>query len=285
MEEATVATPEGITPENLSDICRRAAEAGAAAVRAHPQPERYTGTRNTGGDRVLAVDQAADRAIRESLAAGCAGRGTGYTVFSEESDRSEHGAAYPLFVIDPVDGSAQARRRHPDCAASVAVALGPSMVDLVAGAVAPINSGDSYWAIRGGGAWLGARRLPLIPVPDTSPSSAMLEGTAAAVSAALIGPLLRSFPGCQVQMTGSIALQLCLLAAGCYDLLAAARRGACAYDIAAAWLICTEAGVAYGDLGGLETASASLTDLSVRHQPLAARRADWLESLRVALLP
>ena len=127
MEATTAATPEGITPEILCALCRRAAEAGTAAVRAHPQPERYTGTRNTGGDLVLAVDQVADRAIRESLAVSCAACGTGYAVFSEESDRSEHGAAYPLFVIDPVDGSAQARRRHPDCAASVAVALGPSM--------------------------------------------------------------------------------------------------------------------------------------------------------------
>ena len=159
------------------------------------------------------------------------------------------------------------------------------MADLVAGEVAPINGGDSYRAIRGGGAWLGARRLPLIPVPGNSPSSALLEGTDAAASAAMIGPLIRSFPGCQVQMSGSIALQLCLLAAGCYDLLAAARRGACAYDIAAAWLICCEAGVAYGDLGGLKTARAALTDLSAGHQPLAARRANWLESLKAVLVP
>src|SRR5205823_4730392 len=137
-------------------------------------PERYTGTINAGGDRVLVVDLAADAAAHQSLAAALEAAGQPYSVLSEESGVTDHGAPYPLFLLDPVDGSAQARRRHPDCSVSIAVALGPTMADIVAGVVQPIMCGDPYLAIRGRGAHLGDRPLPLTPVPSGRATSVLL---------------------------------------------------------------------------------------------------------------
>jgi len=182
-----------------------------------------------------------------------------------------------LFLVDPVDGSAQARRRHPDCAVSIAIASGPTMADLLVGIVQPIMSGDPYVAIVGEGAWQGDRALPLIPSPSGPATSVLLEGPDAAATAALAPRFAAALPGCQIHASGSIALQLALLAAGCYDVLVACRPGAHAHDVAASWLLLREAGSAFADLEGLDVSSAVLTDGHTTYHCAAARRHDLLE--------
>lgn len=268
---------DALSPTQLRSIALDAAMAAASTVRAHATPERYTGTINGGGDRVLTVDLAADDAIRGALSASMAHLGLPYAVLSEESGYVERGARYPLFIVDPVDGSAQARRRHPDCAVSIAVARGPALADLLAAVVHPLVGGDAYSAVAGGGAWLGDRPLPLAPASGDQPSSLVVEGTDAASVLAMARRFVHQDPRCQVQISGSIALQLALLAAGSYDLLLAGRPGASGYDIAAGWLIVREAGAAYADLRGLDSAAAQLVDRAVQHQPVAAGRLEWLE--------
>lgn len=257
-------------------VALQAARAAAGAVRASQDPHAYTGTINAGGDRVLAVDIAADRAIEEVLAHALPT--DSYATFSEESGLRGGSNRYPLLVIDPVDGSAQARRRHPDCAVSIAVAIGPTIDDVVVAVVQPIAGGDAFHAIHGQGAFLGDQPLPRT-VPGEALRSVLLEGTDAACVASMAMHFARHDPACQIQVSGSIALQLSLLAAGCYDALLACRPGASAYDIAAAWLIAREAGIAYADARGLDTAHAPLTSTTIQHQPAAARRAEHLASI------
>lgn len=258
-------------------VALEAARAAAEAVRASREPHTYTGTINDGGDRVLALDIAADRAIGETLARLLAPGS--YATFSEESGLRGAPDRYPLLVIDPVDGSAQARRRHPDCAVSIAVAIGPTLADLVVGVVQPIAGGDPFHAVRGGGAFLGDQPLPRTALPEGAMRSVLLEGTDATAAAVMAMRWARYDPACQIQISGSIALQLALLAAGCYDALLACRPGASAYDIAGAWLIAQEAGIVYADARGLDTARAPLTSISVQHQPAAARRAEHLAAV------
>lgn len=263
---------------HLISIIRHAADAAAAVVRGSAHPERYTGTVNAGGDRVLAVDVAADREAQRVLADALGAEGLPYAVFSEESGYLAHGGDYPLFVIDPVDGSAQARRRHPDCAVSIAAAVGPTMGDVVAAVVQPIWGGPPFSAVRGEGAWLGEAPLPLVPAPDGPARSALVEGMDATATVAMARRVAAYDPVCQVHISGSIALQLALLAAGCYDLLIAARRGASAHDIAAGWLIGMETGIALADLGGPDLAHTPLVGIEVQHQIAGARRHDLLRT-------
>jgi myo-inositol-1(or 4)-monophosphatase len=262
----------------LLTIALRAAEAAAAVVRGSAHPERYTGTINAGGDRVLAVDVAADREAQRILADTFGAEGLPYAVFSEESDHTIHDGKYPLFVIDPVDGSAQARRRHPDCAVSIAVALGPTMADVVAAVVQPIWGGSPFTALRGAGARLGDAPLPLLPAPDGPARSALVEGIDARTTVAMAQRVAAHDPACQIHVSGGIALQLALLAAGSFDLLIAARSGACAYDVAAAWLIGVESGIAFADLGGHDLARTPLADVAIHHQIVAARHPDLLHA-------
>lgn len=80
-----------------------------------------------------------------------------WNVLSEELgfiDRGHH----DLLVLDPVDGSHNALRGLPF--ATVSLALGREQLsDVRVGVVHDIDTGLTFWATRGGGAWLDGRRL------------------------------------------------------------------------------------------------------------------------------
>ena len=58
-------------------------------------------------------------------------------------------------MIDPIDGSLNARRTLPSHSLSIAVASGPSMADVEFGYVYDFGAGEEFTARRGGGARLG----------------------------------------------------------------------------------------------------------------------------------
>ncbi len=78
----------------------------------------------------LAIDRAAEDAIFAELEA----LGVGLTAVSEERGEVEIAGGGPTrVVIDPVDGSLNAKRGLPYCAVSIAVASGPGMLDVEVG--------------------------------------------------------------------------------------------------------------------------------------------------------
>ena len=69
-------------------------------------------------------------------------------------------------VIDPVDGSMNAKRGLPFACVSIAVAGGPAMADVEVGFVAELDPARDWWAVRGEGAFCDGERLgPLEPGP------------------------------------------------------------------------------------------------------------------------
>lgn len=261
---------------DLAAIARQAAAAGAKVVRESARPGDYTGGTNAGGDRVLVVDLASDAEILLCLAKRAAALGLSYSTLSEESGLQHHGADYPLFIVDPLDGSAQARRRHPDCAVSIAIAAGPLLVDVVAGIVQPVMYGGPFMAIAGEGARMGDRALPLTPPPAGPATSVLLEGPDAATTARLAARFAAALPACQIHASGSIALQLALTAAGCFDMLVACRPGAQGHDIAAGWLLVREAKGFFADLEDLDLSNAGVLRGQATFRCVVARREDLL---------
>src|ERR1700693_817273 len=107
------------------DACRRAVAELERILRAAPTtPERAleTGTRGSGGDRTLVIDASAESAVLAELDK-VQQQGYQFTVFSEERGAIDYGGGEDVTVIvDPIDGSLNAKRGLPHHALSIAVA-------------------------------------------------------------------------------------------------------------------------------------------------------------------
>ena len=70
---------------------------------------------------------------------------------SEERGEVDFGSDHVRVVIDPIDGSLNAKRSAPHYALSVAVADGPTMADVAFGFVHDFGAREQFWAWRGEG--------------------------------------------------------------------------------------------------------------------------------------
>ena len=139
-------------------FCRRAAHAAREVVAGfETSAERGVETgRGEGGDTALVIDRAAEDAVFGELEA----LGVGLVAVSEERGEVPLGGGGPIrVVIDPVDGSLNAKRRLPSACVSIAVASGPAMADVEVGYVAELDRERDWWAVRGEGAFCGESRL------------------------------------------------------------------------------------------------------------------------------
>src|SRR5207253_2541186 len=187
-----------------------------------------------GGDETTAVDAAAERVILERLRAI-----DGATIVSEEVGELA-GDGRLRIVVDPIDGSLNAKRGIPFFSLSVAVADGDAMGDVFFGFVHDFGSGEEWTARRGEGAWLDGRPLgaerPKEEIEILS-FEATLTSLVADKAAAMVGLAYR------LRIMGSLALSLCHLAAGRVDAVCS-LKAARSVDIAAAQLLVREQGLA-----------------------------------------
>jgi myo-inositol-1(or 4)-monophosphatase len=190
-----------------------------------------------GGDDTTAIDAAAEDAVVARLEA----LEQDFTLVSEELGERVFGAGGPLRVIvDPIDGSVNAKRGIPFFSLSLAVADGPAMGDVTFGYVFDFGAREEWVAERGRGAFLDGQ--PLAGPPPKSPIEILsFEGTTtayiAASAPALVGVAER------LRVMGSLALSLCHLAAGRVDAVCSLKP-ARSIDIAAAQLLVRERGYA-----------------------------------------
>lgn len=264
-----------VLEEDWLSLCRRAA-AGVrqALTRYGTTAERATATgRGEGGDVALVIDRAAEDAVFSELEA----LGAPVTAVSEERGHLPLAGGGPVHVvIDPIDGSLNAKRDLPFYGLSIAVAGGPTMGDVELGYVADLAADEEWWAVRGGGAWHGAERLARLGGEAPLELLGVDSATPALVAAA--SGALESTGAHRLRALGSIALHLCSVAAGRLDAmlsLAASRS----VDAAAGQLLVREAGgaVAFPDAAA-DCLEAGL-DLGMRSRIVAARDEGMLAGL------
>ncbi len=202
-----------------------------------------TGTRGSGGDRTLVIDAVAEEIIFAQLERLHAG-GLDFIAVSEERGEIDFGGGPLRVVIDPIDGSLNAKRGLPHHALSVAVADGPEMSDVRFGYVYDFGPSEEWWASAGQGAFLNEIRLDPEVGERREPRDGKLEVLGiesadprwlAAAADALVASAYR------LRAMGTIAAALCQVAAGRLDALVSLR--ACrAVDAAAGQLIVREGG-------------------------------------------
>jgi myo-inositol-1(or 4)-monophosphatase len=245
--------------------------------------------RGEGGDMTLAIDAAAEEAVFKELE----DLGVPTVAISEERGEVRIGGAEDAHsggiaaevadggsvrvVIDPVDGSLNAKRGLPFCAVSIAVASGPGMLDVEVGLVAELGSDRDWLAIRGEGAFCDGERLG--PLTPGRLELIGVEGASPARVAAA-APALVALEADRVRALGSVALSLCLVAGGQLDAMASLRPMR-SVDAAAAQLIVREAG---GEVAFPDTGPNPPLDLRMRSRVLAARDATILHRLQRAEL-
>ena len=192
-----------------------------------------------GGDDTTAVDAAAERAAVARLEELNAS-GVEFSLVSEELGERSFGAATPVLVLDPIDGSMNAKRGVPFFSVSLAVAHGPKMADVFFGYVFDFGTKEEWVARRGDGVFLNGRPLTG-PGPKEEPEILSFEATLTESIAAQVGDMVGFAP--RTRVMGSLALTLCHLAAGRVDAVCSLKP-ARSVDIAAAQLLVRERGFA-----------------------------------------
>ena len=228
-----------------------------------------------GGDDTTAIDQAAEDAVVVRLEE----LGGDFVLVSEELGERTFGAGGPeRVVVDPVDGSVNAKRGIPFFAFSLAVADGPTMGDVTWGYVYDFGTGEEWTAERGGGAFLSGERLGVTRPKDTI-EILSFEGTTTPAIAERIGNVL-DLAG-RVRVMGSLALSLCHLAAGRVDGVVCLKP-ARSVDIAAAQLLVRECGLTL-ELFEDPPFDAAPLDLGARSRLAAAASPELVARLASAL--
>ncbi|MGC1164706.1 MAG: inositol monophosphatase family protein [Solirubrobacterales bacterium] len=246
-------------------ICRRTVAAQRAifeAAASSAERTVYEGV-GEGGDHTLAIDRRCEDVVFAELET-LAAQGASFIAVSEErGEVSFGGGSSTRVVIDPIDGSLNARRTIPSHSLSLAVASGSSMADVEFAFVYDFGADEEFVARRGQGAKLGdvAAR---VAVPTEKLEVVGLESAQPEWSL----PALRALAGkaYRLRVVGSIAITASYVGAGRFDAMLS-LRSCRSVDAAAAQLIVREAGgeVAFGDLA-LEDAAL---DLDARY-PIAA---------------
>jgi myo-inositol-1(or 4)-monophosphatase len=276
-DAAQASAGAGPTPEKWLEACRRAVEVQRRIFAEHrgiAARTQYEGI-GEGGDRTLVIDRLCEDAIFAELDR-LHRAGHEFTAVSEERGEVTFGGggAELRVIIDPIDGSLNARRTIPLHSVSIAVATGSTMADVILGYVYEFGAGEEFVATRNGATLdgrplqvSGGDGLEVIALEATKPervlrAAELLQGRAY-----------------RIRVPGSIAVALCYVAAGRYDGMITTRNSR-SVDAAAGQLIARRAGAALEFAGGgLEEATLDLTE---RYDVAAARTPGDLAVLRAA---
>ncbi len=162
------------------------------------------------GDLTVYIDKKAEEILLEKVRASsfrC-------SVLSEEVGLVSFGGKFPMIIADPIDGSLNAKRGIPYFSVSLALSEGESTDDVTVGYVINLSNGDEFSAVKGEGSYLNGTPIKSI---SKGFSMAVVEGLKMDTDVELISFLFKHFY--RVRQMGSMALDLCYLARGSFDVL------------------------------------------------------------------
>jgi myo-inositol-1(or 4)-monophosphatase len=197
--------------------------------------ERAVGSKSSPTDAVSEADYAAERAIRDLLAA----RRPGDAILGEEGGETQVGEGL-RWIVDPLDGTVNFLYGLPQWCVSVAVHDDDGGL---AGVVYDPLRDEIFCAERGGAATLNGTQIEGSLSSELASSLVATgfgyESSVRVVQAAVVARVLPEVR--DVRRMGSAALDLAWTACGRYD--AFYERGVQTWDIAAGSLLCSRAGL------------------------------------------
>jgi len=289
-----------MTPDEqrwLDCAVRMSAAAKRAAAPLYGTAEgRVALARGAGGDRTLEIDRACESAMIEVLEKEAPAP---WSLVSEELGIVGPEDAPWRVVIDPLDGSLNAKHGLEPFGSSIAVAKGPTLADVTVGYIEDYTRPRCFAAVKGAGlvaaggpppggataaagAATGAADAPPATLDARRFESDLVEvvfleaGTPDRHSfdyhdLAAVGTLGQK-GDMRIRQIGSLALSLCLVAVGVADVLVARVRSR-SVDVAAGLLILAEAG------GG----AVALTPEELMAQPLDLEKRSAFVAWRAGL--
>lgn len=253
---------------DVLSLARRIAREAGAIQRERFETGLQVETKSSSIDLVTEVDRACEKLIVSAIERERPGDG----VLAEEGHGREAPGSEWRWVIDPLDGTTNFAHGYPRFCVSIGVERdGVREVGVV---YDPLLD-ELYHAVRGGGAWLGERRLA-VSSRDQLGRALVATGFAYDVhrsshdNAACFARMLKAARG--IRRDGSAALDLCYVAAGRLD--AYWEHKLHAWDIAAGALIVEEAGgrVTAVDGGPLPADGSSVVATNgLLHEPVMER--------------
>ena len=200
--------------------------------------------KGAGGDKTFPVDKWAEDIVIDALEE-VQKEGESFTLISEELGIRKFGDGRKTVLVDPIDGSNNAKTGIPFFSTSIALLDGDRLADLSVAYVTNLPVDDEFWAVRGLGAFKNGSRIrtsaaegiTIVAYEATSPKSDLPR----------IMPLLQHAK--RTRCFGSTALDLSYLASGALSVFATATASR-AFDYAAGMLILEEADGVITDLSG-----------------------------------
>jgi myo-inositol-1(or 4)-monophosphatase len=269
----------GMAPRSavLETMIRAAREAAEGLVRDFGRRESLQVEEKKPSDFVSSADLRSQEVLRAALSHAYPDHAL---LLEERTDQTGPASARARFLVDPLDGTTNFLRGVPHFAIAIAHEVDGELTE---GVVLDVAKGELFWAERGGGAWLGDRKLAVAPPGELAHA---VVGTGIPHHGSpyhgryldALGRVMPEVAG--IRRIGSAALDLCYVAAGRFD--AFFEIGLSPWDVGAGSLLVREAGGTVTKVDGTPTAVGSRDILATAGASLHGRLVALLEPLHGA---
>ena len=192
--------------------------------------------RGAGGDISKKIDIVAENAVLEYLREiefPC-------TVLGEECGRIDiTNESRGSVVMDAIDGTTNAVRGFPYYCSSLAFVEGDTLSSVTAGVIKNLSNGQTYWATRGGGAFMDNKP---IRASVGEPGYTIIGINISGATPEAISRIQTLASESHVRHMGANALEMALLAQGLMDAYVDVRNKIRIQDIAVGYLLVRESG-------------------------------------------
>jgi myo-inositol-1(or 4)-monophosphatase len=220
-------------------------QAAVAQLWGTREAQAVTG-RGAGGDGTVYVDRLAEDTVLRILDEEHS-RGRDFSLLSEEVGEKTYGAGGDLVIVDPIDGSVNAKMGIPYFSITLAAARGRDYGSVFEGLTRNLVTGDTYTAVRGGGALVNGEPPAKMPAREAGRFRVLqVEPTRLTSEFPHYAALLQGSE--KVRMLGSAALNICLCASGTISVTVSPSLRS--VDCVAPILYLEEAGGAVTDMDG-----------------------------------